>query len=84
MDRYIEDKKLKDIWNFFTLYEKIWFFSILILSVVFAFVFPEEDMNGINGKIFMALYLADIFLNTEFDGGRHENRVQMISDIENR
>ena len=56
-------QKLKDIWNFFTLYEKIWFFSILILSVVFAFVFPEEDMNGINGKIFMALYLADIFLN---------------------
>ena len=32
----------------------------------------------------MAVKLADIFLNTEFDGGRHENRVQMISDIENR
>lgn len=55
--------KCKNIWNFFTLYEKTWFFSILILSVVFAFVFPEEDVNGINGKIIMALYLADIFLN---------------------
>lgn len=32
----------------------------------------------------MAVKLADIFLNTEFDGGRHENRVRMISDIENR
>ncbi len=56
-------QKIKKIWNFFTLYEKSWFFSILILSVVFAFVFPEEDVNGINGKLIMALYLADIFLN---------------------
>ena len=55
--------KLKNIWNFFTLYEKIWFFSILIISVVFAFVFPEDDVNGVNGKIIMALYLADIFLD---------------------
>lgn len=56
-------KKLKQIWNFFTTYEKTWFFSILILSVIFAFVFPEEDMNGVNGKLIMALYLLDIFLN---------------------
>lgn len=56
-------KKVKQIWNFFTTYEKIWFFSILILSVIFAFAFPEEDMNGVNGKMIMALYLADIFLN---------------------
>lgn len=56
-------KKLKQIWNFFTTYEKVWFFSILILSVIFAFVFPEEDMNGVNGKLIMALYLLDIFLN---------------------
>ena len=53
----------KNLWNFFTAYEKIWFFSILALSVVIAFLFPEEDMNGFNGKLFMALYLADIFLN---------------------
>lgn len=55
--------KAKQIWNFFTTYEKIWFFSILILSVIIAFLFPEEDMNGFNGKLFMVLYLADIFLN---------------------
>ena len=30
-----------------------------------------------------AVELADIFLNTEFEGGRHMNRVQMITDIEN-
>ncbi len=56
-------EKLRDLWNYFTTYEKIWFFSILILSVVFAFLFPEEETNGINGKLIMALYLADIFLN---------------------
>lgn len=31
----------KKLWNYFSTYEKIWFFSILILSVVFAFLFPE-------------------------------------------
>ena len=56
-------EKLKKLWNYFTTYEKIWFFSILILAVIFAFVFPEEDTNGVNGKIIMGLYLADIFLN---------------------
>lgn len=51
------------LWHYFTTYEKIWFFSILILSVVFAFLFPEEDVNGVNGKLIMTLYLADIILN---------------------
>lgn len=56
-------EKLVNLWNYFTTYEKIWFFSILILAVIFAFLFPEEDVNGVNGGIIMALYLADIFLN---------------------
>lgn len=30
-----------------------------------------------------AVRLADIFLHTPFDGGRHEKRVQMITEIEN-
>ena len=55
--------KLKQLWNYFTTYEKIWYVSILVLSVVFAFVFPEEDVNGVNGTIIMILYLADIILN---------------------
>ena len=29
-----------------------------------------------------AVKLADIFVNTPFDGGRHEKRVNMISEIE--
>lgn len=56
-------ERCKDLWNYFTTYEKVWFFSILVLSVIFAFLFPEEDVNGVNGTIIMGLYLADIFLN---------------------
>lgn len=35
--------RCKELWKYFTTYEKIWFFSILILAIVFAFVFPEQD-----------------------------------------
>lgn len=58
-----KDNIFKRTWNFFTLYEKCWFISITILAVAFAFLFPEEDIGGVNGKIIMALYLADVFLN---------------------
>ena len=47
----------------FTTYEKIWFISITVLAFVFAFLFPEEDVGGVNGKVIMALYLLDILLN---------------------
>ena len=30
-----------------------------------------------------AVRLTDIFLHTEFEGGRHQNRINMITDIEN-
>ena len=50
-------------WNYFTTYEKVWYFSILILSIIFAFVFPEDDVNGVNGTLIMILYLIDIIAN---------------------
>ena len=56
-------QKLKKLWNYFTTYEKIWFISITMLAFVFAFLFPEEDVGGVNGKVIMALYLLDILLN---------------------
>ncbi len=56
-------KRVKDLWEYFSTYEKVWFFSILILSVIFAFLFPEEDINGVNGSLIMGLYLADTVLN---------------------
>ncbi len=51
------------VWKYFSLYEKLWFLTITILAFVFAFVFPEEDVGGINGKVIMTLYLVDIFSN---------------------
>ena len=49
--------------NKFSLYEKIWFLSILVLSGIIAVIFPEENINGFSGLLIMALYLADVFLN---------------------
>lgn len=48
---------------FFTSYEKIWFISIMILSVTISYIFPEEEANGVNGSIIMLLYLLDTFFN---------------------
>lgn len=66
--RFMETKrtfgeKVKHIWNYFTTYEKIWFFSILVLSIILGILFPEEDVNGVNGKMIMFLYFLDTFLN---------------------
>lgn len=55
--------RVKDLWNYFSTYEKVWFISIAVLSIVFAFVFPEEDVGGVNGTIIMMLYLIDIMAN---------------------
>lgn len=32
----------------------------------------------------LALELVDIFITTEFEGGRHQRRVDLITDIENK
>ncbi len=56
-------ERAKKLWNYFSTYEKFWFFSILILAVLFSFLFPEEETNGVHGGLIMALYLADTFLN---------------------
>lgn len=58
-----KENKLKKLWNYFSTYEKVWFFSITILAVVFAFLFPEEDASGVNGNIIMVLYLVDVVSN---------------------
>lgn len=55
--------RLKALWRYFIPYEKIWFSSIVVLAVVFCFLFPEEDVNGVNGAAIMALYLADTVFN---------------------
>ena len=36
-------ERCKDLWHYFTTYEKSWFFSMLVLAIVFSFIFPETD-----------------------------------------
>ncbi|MEE1054976.1 MAG: RpiB/LacA/LacB family sugar-phosphate isomerase, partial [Acutalibacteraceae bacterium] len=31
-----------------------------------------------------AIELADLFVDTQFEGGRHQRRIDMITDIENK
>ncbi len=57
-------QKLKDFFSSFTLYEIIWFCSIVVLAVVFSFVFPEDSEEVlINPILITILYLIDIVAN---------------------
>ncbi len=49
--------------GYFTMYEKCWFLSIMVLATIFSVLFPEESANGVNGIWIMLLYLLDTFLN---------------------
>ena len=40
----------------------IWFFTLSIISVILAFLFPENDVNGTSGKIIAGLYIFDVIL----------------------
>lgn len=56
--------RCKKLWNFFSLYEKIWYISILVLAIVFCFVFPEDSEELlINPRLITLLYLIDIVSN---------------------
>jgi len=54
---------MRKLLNHFTKYEIIWFCSITVLAIACTILFPEDEVNGINGKVVMALYLADTILN---------------------
>lgn len=46
----------------------------------------DANILAMGGRVIdekTAVKLADIFLNTEFDGGRHQRRVDQIAKIEN-
>ncbi len=47
----------------FSLYEKIWFMSIMVLATIISILFPEESANGVSGIWIMLLYLLDTILN---------------------
>jgi len=44
-------------------FERIYYICAIILTVTFAILFPEEDVNGHNGKIIMALMITYTILN---------------------
>ena len=59
-----KDSKLKRLWNYFTTYEKWWFFGIMGLAILVTILFPSsvEDLE-INPWLIMSLYLLDILLS---------------------
>lgn len=59
----MKDRIVK-LWNSFSAYEKIWFFSVIVLTILVAIFFPSsvEDLD-INPVLIMSLYIADVFTN---------------------
>ncbi len=52
------------LWNYFTVYEKIWYFTILALSVLVAILFPSEVGDlPLSPVLLMWLYLLDVLFN---------------------
>lgn len=56
--------KAKKLWNYFTTYEKWWFFGIMGLAIIVTILFPSsvEDLD-VNPWLIMSLYLLDILLS---------------------
>jgi len=46
-----------------TKFERWYYICAVILTVTFAVLFPEEDINGHNGKIIMAIMIIYTILN---------------------
>ena len=55
-------EKIKNYWNYFTTYEKVWFFVFTALTIVASIIFPEESMNGIDGTVLTFIYLFNVIL----------------------
>lgn len=50
------------LWNYFNLYEKIWYASLVALAIALAIVLPEEGVNGISGTVLTLLYFLDVII----------------------
>jgi len=49
--------------NYLSTYEKWYLFIALVVTSVFAILFPEEDVNGVHGAVIMSLLLVYTGLN---------------------
>ena len=63
----VQTKEIKNplvrFMNYLTTYEKWYLFLALVISTICAVLFPEEDVNGVNGAIIMTLLLIYTWLN---------------------
>ena len=55
-----KQSKFSKLLHYFTTYEWTWLLSLSFFSVLFLFLFPEEETNGISGIIIMILYVIDV------------------------
>ncbi len=65
-------QRCKDMWHYFSTYEKIWFFSILVLAIVFSFIFPETDDPDYNVAIKCANTSSYEAVSANFEGSKGE------------
>lgn len=54
--------KMKKLWQYFTSYEKIWFITFALLTIIVSIFFPEETTNGIDGTLLTVIYLVNVIL----------------------
>lgn len=56
-------------------------------SAEFSRLHNDANMLALGGRVVgpgLAVKLVDLFLTTEFEGGRHQNRLDLITDIDSR
>lgn len=73
-------QRAKALWNYFTTYEKVWYISILVLALIFAFIFPEEDTPTQVVTLNSSAYIADEgqFDTLNFEGTEGEFVIDTI------
>lgn len=62
MNKFKENVEKKDncfvkLWNYFGLYEKIWFGLVIIASILVAVFLPEDDASGVSGTLITIMLL---------------------------
>lgn len=74
-------ERAKNLWRYFSLYEKIWFFSILVLAVIFTFAFPETDDPTYTVKLNPDGYIrsSGSFDRLDFNGTENEFTVYSVT-----
>lgn len=62
MENVFKKGKMKQLWEYFTTYEKWWLLIFTALTITASIIFPEETTNGIDGTILTIIYLVNVVL----------------------